>query len=194
MKVTRRQFLIGSGAAAGGVALASLGVDSAQAKAHVIDMEKYDKWRSATETTSVCCYCSVGCGLICSTDENGNIFNVEGDPDHPISEGTLCPKGANTYQTSANNEHRLTKVQYRAAYSDQWEEKDWDWAIDQIARKIKDERDAHFVTTNSKGNTVNRIETIAHGGSSNVDNEECFMMASVARSLGLVYIDHQARV
>jgi formate dehydrogenase major subunit len=194
MKVTRRQFLIGSGAAAGGVALATLGVDSAQAKAHVIDMEKYDKWRSATETTSVCCYCSVGCGVICSTDENGNIINVEGDPDHPINEGTLCPKGANLYQTSAANEHRLTKVQYRAANSDHWEEKDWDWAIEQIARKIKDVRDADFITTNSKGNTVNRLETIAHGGSSNVDNEECFMMTSMARVLGMVNIDHQARV
>ena len=157
-------------------------------------MTRVNKVMSATQTTSICCYCSVGCGVICYTDSDGRIIHIEGDSDHPINEGSLCPKGANLYQTTGANEHRLTKVQYRAANSDHWEEKDWDWAIDQIARKIKDERDAHFVTTNSHEYTVNRLETIAHGGSSNVDNEECFMMSSVARALGLVYIDHQARV
>jgi len=195
MQVTRRQFLKGSGAAvAGGLTLASLGIDASSAKAYAMDMTRANKVSSATQTTSICSYCSVGCGVICYTNADGKIIHVDGDPDHPISEGTLCPKGANIYETSAANEYRLTKVQYRAPYSDKWEEKDWDWTLDQIARKIKDARDADFITTNSDGKTVNRVETIAHHGSSNVDTEECWMMTSVARALGLVYIDHQARV
>jgi formate dehydrogenase major subunit len=195
MQVTRRQFLKGSGAVvAGGVTLATLGIDVKPAKAYAMDMTRANKVKSAKQTTSICCYCSVGCGVICYTDSDGKIIHVEGDPDHPINEGTLCPKGANLYQTSAANEYRLTKVQYRAPYSDKWEEKDWDWALTQMAKKIKAIRDSDFVTTNSKGNTVNRLETIAFGGSSNVDNEECYMMTSFARGLGLVYLDHQARV
>ena len=194
--VTRRQFLKGSGVAAiaGGVALAHLGVDVAPAQASVVDMTKMNKLKSATQTTSICCYCSCGCSVICSTGEDGKIFHIEGDPDHPINEGTLCPKGIALMQTTEANEHRLTKVLWREAFTDHWQEKDWDWALDRMARKIKEVRDADFVTTNSKGNTVNRVETIAHHGSSNVDNEECFMMASTARALGLVHIDHQARV
>jgi formate dehydrogenase major subunit len=194
MQVTRRQFLVGSAVASGGLALASLGIDVKPAEAYVANMTKIDKLRSATQSTSICCYCSCGCSVICSTDEDGKIFHIEGDPDHPINEGTLCPKGAALMQTTEANEHRLTKVQYRAPGSDHWEEKDWDWALDRMARLIKDTRDVDFVEKNSKDLTVNRVETIAHGGSSNVDNEECFMMASVARALGLVYIDHQARV
>jgi formate dehydrogenase major subunit len=97
-------------------------------------------------------------------------------------------------QTTAANKHRLTDVLYRAPYSDRWEKKDWDWAITRIAEKIKTDRDADFIKTNSRGKTVNRVETITFHGSSNVNNEECFMMASMARALGLVYIDHQARV
>ena len=194
MQVTRRQFLVGAGAVTGGLALSSLGVELSQAKAYAADMTKINKLDTITQSTSICCYCSCGCSLIASTDEDGKIVHIEGDPDHPINEGTLCPKGAALMQTTAANEHRLTKVQYRAPNSDHWEELDWDSALDRMARRIKDTRDADFIEKNSKGNIVNRVETIAHGGSSNVDNEECFMMASVARALGLVYIDHQARV
>ncbi len=194
MQVTRRQFLVGSAFASGGLALASLGVDVKPAQAYVANMTKIDKLRSATQSTSICCYCSGGCSVICSADEDGKIFHIEGDPDHPFNEGTLCPKGAALMQITEANEHRLKNVLYRAPNSDHWEEKDWDWALDRMARLIKDTRDADFVEKNGKGLTVNRVETIAHGGSSNVDNEECFMMASVARALGLVYIDHQARV
>lgn len=194
MKVTRRKFLVGSLIAAGGLTLASLGINISPAKAYVDGMAKIDKIRTARQTTSICCYCAVGCGLICSTDETGTIINIEGDPDHPINEGTLCPKGMGTFQTTAANEHRLTKVLYRAPYADKWEEKDWDWAITRIAEKMKTARDADFVTQNSKGQVVNRLETIAHMGSSNVDNEECWAIVSMARALGLVYLDHQARV
>jgi formate dehydrogenase major subunit len=195
MKVTRRQFLKSSGATlVGGLALSNLGIDVSPVQAAALDMEKTNKLLRGKRTTSICCYCSVGCGLICSTDEEGKIFNIEGDPDHPVNEGTLCPKGANIMQTTAANKHRLTDVLYRAPYSDKWEKKDWDWAVTRIAEKIKTVRDADFIKTNSQGKTVNRVETITMHGSSNVNNEECFMMASMARGLGLVYIDHQARV
>jgi formate dehydrogenase major subunit len=195
MQVTRRQFLKVSGAGAlGGIALTRLGIDVKPAKSFVEENGKANKIKNSTQTTSICCYCSCGCGLICSTDTNGVIFNIEGDPDHPINEGALCPKGANIMQTTAANKYRLTDVQYRAPFSDKWVKVDWDWAITRIAEKIKAVRDADFIKTNSRGKTVNRVETIAMHGSSNVNNEECFMMSSMARALGMVYIDHQARV
>jgi formate dehydrogenase major subunit len=163
--------------------------------AYAEEMKKIDKVKSAKQTTSVCCYCSVGCGLICSTDtKTGKIINIEGDPEHPVNEGTLCAKGAAIYQTSAANEHRLTKVLYRAPKSDKWQEKSWDWAITEIAKRIKKTRDAGFIEKNSKGQVVNRLENIAHMGSSNLDNEECWLITAMVRSMGLVFIDHQARV
>ncbi len=195
MALTRRQFLAGSGALVGGLALSSLGIDLSPVIAYAEEMKKIDKVKSAKQTTSICCYCAVGCGLICSTDtKTGKIINIEGDPEHPINEGTLCAKGAGTYQTSASNEHRLTKVMYRAPKSDKWQVKSWDWAITEIAQRIKKTRDTGFIAKNSKGEVVNRVENIAHMGSSNVDNEECWLITAMARSLGLVYIDHQARV
>jgi len=195
MQLSRRQFLKSVGlTVAGGMCLPSLGIDLQPVHAKVADLEKTDKIKAATNTTTTCCYCSVGCGLICSTDVSGNIINLEGDPDHPITDGALCPKGMNLKETGASNEHRLKKVLYRAPYSDKWEEKEWDWALDRMARKIKDARDADFIATNASGQIVNRVESLAFHGSSNVNNEECFMMYGFARSLGLVYLDHQARV
>jgi len=194
MQVTRRQFLVGAGAVTGGLALSTLGVNVSPARAYAADLTKIKKVLNSTETTTICCYCSCGCSLVCSTGDDGQIFHIEGDPDNPINEGTLCPKGAALMQTTAANEHRLKTVLYRAPYSKEWEEKDWQWALNEMAKRIKAVRDADFVTTNSKGNIVNRVETMAFHGSSNVDNEECFMMVSAARALGLVYIDHQARV
>jgi formate dehydrogenase major subunit len=195
MALTRRKFLAGSGALIGGLALSSLGIDLSPVLAYAEEMKKVDKVKSAKQTTSICCYCAVGCGLICSTDtKTGKIINIEGDPDHPVSEGSLCAKGAASYQTTAANEHRLTKVLYRAPKSDKWEVKNWDWAITEIAKRIKKTRDAEFITKNSKGELVNRVENIAHIGSSNLDNEECWLITAMARSMGLVYVDHQARV
>jgi formate dehydrogenase major subunit len=195
MALTRRKFLAGSGALIGGLALSSLGIDLGPVLAYAEEMKKIDKVKSAKQTTSICCYCAVGCGLIASTDaKTGKIINIEGDPEHPINEGSLCAKGAGTYQTTGANEHRLTKVLYRAPKSDKWQEKSWDWAITEIAKRIKKERDENFITKNSKGEVVNRLETIAHMGSSNVDNEECWLITAMARSMGLVFIDHQARV
>lgn len=194
MDVTRREFLVISGVVGAGVALSSLGLDLGPAKAFADEL-KIDRMKSARNTTSVCPYCSVGCGLIVSTDTKaGKIINIDGDPDHPVNEGTLCSKGSAVFQTTANNPQRLTKVLYRAPFSDKWEEKPWDWAITEIAKRAKKTRDASFTAKNAKGQVVNRTESMAHIGSSNIDNDECWALNGLMRSLGLVYIDHQARI
>jgi formate dehydrogenase major subunit len=194
MDVTRRDFLVITGVVGAGVALSSLGVDLGPVKAFADEL-KISKMKTARNTTSVCAYCSVGCGLIVSADpKDGKIINIEGDPDHPINEGALCAKGASLFQTSAANPNRLTKVLYRAPYGDKWEEKSWDWAITEMAKRVKATRDKHFIEKNAKGEVVNRVEAIAHMGSSNIDNEECAILNTMVRALGLVYIDHQARV
>lgn len=191
----RREFLKLSCCFGAGIALGPLGFDLSPARAYAAEVSKADRLKSAKQTLSICCYCSVGCGLICSTDaKTDRVLNVEGDPENPINEGSLCAKGAGIYQTSAANEHRLAKVLYRAPHGRKWEEKSWDWAIDRIARLTKAERDKTFKTHNEQGQLVNRCESIAHMGSSNVDSEECWNMTAIARSLGIVYLDHQARV
>lgn len=164
MDVTRREFILLSGAVGAGVALSSLGLDLGPVRAYAEEL-KIDRMKTAKITTSVCPYCSVGCGLLVATDPNkGTIINIEGDPEHPINEGSLCAKGASVFQTTAANPNRLTKVLYRAPYSEKWEEKPWDWAITEIAKKVKATRDADFIEKNAKGEVVNRIETIAHLG------------------------------
>jgi formate dehydrogenase major subunit len=194
MEVTRREFLVFSGAVGVGVALSRLGLDLGPAKAYADDV-KINKIKAAKQSTSVCPYCAVGCGLLCSTDmQTGQIINIEGDPDHPINEGSLCAKGAAVFQTTANNPDRLKKVLYRAPGSDKWEEKSWDWALSEIAKKVKATRDSHFIEKNDKGQMVNRVEAIAHVGSAAVDNEECWPLQAMMRALGLVWIEHQARI
>ena len=195
MGMTRREFLFVSGATGAGLALSSLGVDMRPLVAYAEELGKIDRIKSAKQTYSLCYYCSVTCGLICSTDpKTGKIINIEGDPDHPISEGALCAKGAALYQMSARNEHRLTKVLYRKPGGDKWEPKTLDWALSRIASKIKATRDKNFIVRNDKGQLVNRLEAIAHMGSSKLDNEECWLVTTMMRALGLVQIDHQARV
>ncbi len=195
MSLTRREFLAVSGVVGAGLALSSLGVDLGPAKAYAEEVRKIDKVKSAKQSTTICPYCAVGCGLIVSVDPNSQtIINTEGDPDHPISEGSLCAKGAGLFQTSANNPNRLKKVLYRAPNSDKWEEKSWEWALDKIAKNLKATRDAGFMEKNAKGEVVNRVETIAHIGSAALDNEELWPLQAMMRALGLVYIEHQARI
>lgn len=191
MQVSRRNFLKFSAVAGSALAFGGLGFDlkPTVAKAELL------KLREAKESTTICCYCSVGCGLIVHTAQGGKgrAVNVEGDPDHPINEGSLCAKGASLYQL-AENDKRITKVLYRAPFSDKWEEKSWDWALDRIARKVKETRDATFIHKNDKEQVVNRTDGIAHCGSAALDNEECWYISSLMRCLGLVYIEHQARI
>jgi len=149
------------------------------------------KLKNAQKFTTICPYCAVGCGQILSV-VNGKVINVEGDPEHPINQGSLCSKG-NALLQIANNERRLTKVLYRAPQSDQWQEKSWDWALERIARRIKDTRDKNWVAEDN-GFTVNRTEAIACLGGAALDNEECYLYAKLARALGIVYLEHQARI
>lgn len=148
--------------------------------------------KNAKVTTTICPYCSVGCSILVYS-KDGKVINVEGDPESPINEGTLCPKGASLYQM-ANNPYRALKPLYRAPYSKEWQEVSWDWALDRIARLIKETRDATFVQKNEKGQTVNRCEGIAHVGSAALDNEECYILQKFMRALGVYWIEHQARI
>jgi formate dehydrogenase major subunit len=189
MSVTRRHFLKISGATAAGLALSRLGFDLSPIESYAQDLAI----KGAKETNSICCYCSVGCGIIVHTDAKGKVINMEGDPDHPISEGALCAKGASSYQIAVN-ENRLKKVRYRAPYSDKWKEVSWEWALDKIAANIKKSRDASFMEKNAAGQVVNRTNGIASVGSAALDNEECWLYSKMLRALGLVYIEHQARI
>ena len=129
------------------------------------------KTRGATNTTTVCPFCGVGCGQVVST-RGGNVIHIEGDPGHPISEGTLCSKGAAAIQV-VNNSRRLQKVLYRAPGGAAWEEKSWDWALPRIAARVKETRDKTFQTS-ADGRVVNRTEAIACLGGSALDNEEAY--------------------
>jgi anaerobic selenocysteine-containing dehydrogenase len=149
------------------------------------------KTRGATNTTTVCPFCGVGCGQVVST-LSGKVINIEGDPGHPISEGTLCSKGAAGIQV-VNNPRRLQKVLYRAPGGKAWEEKTWEWALERIAARVKETRDKSFKIKVNE-NTVNRTEAIACLGGSALDNEEAYLLVKLMRALGLVYVEHQARL
>jgi formate dehydrogenase major subunit len=194
MKVlTRRDFLRVSGTTAAGLTLCQLGFDMTPIQAYAAELRTELRIKGAKETPTICCYCSVGCGILVSTDKNGKVINAEGDPDHPISEGALCPKGGSTYQIAVND-NRLKKVRYRAPNSDKWKEVSWEWALNKIAANIKKSRDKSFTEKNKDGKVVNRTNGIASVGSAAMDNEECWLYSKMLRSLGLVYIEHQARI
>ncbi len=147
--------------------------------------------KGAREVPGVCPYCAVGCGQIAHVMD-GKVVNIEGNPDCPHSLGKLCPKGAATIQLSVN-ERRPVQALYRAPGSDHWEVKPLDWMMDRIAQLYKKTRDATFVEKED-GVTVNRCEGIASLGSACIDNEECYLLTKLNRSLGIVYFEHQARV
>ena len=191
MQITRRDFMKISGGTVGGLALGGLGFNLAPVKAHAQKL----RIRRAKETTTICPYCAVGCGIIVHTarDGSGKVINTEGDPDHPINQGSLCAKGAALYQW-ITSEDRIQKPLYRAPYSDEWKEISWDEAFTEIAKRVKRSRDASFTKKNAKGQVVNRTNGIAHVGSAALDNEECWTLQAMMRALGLVYIEHQARI
>jgi formate dehydrogenase major subunit len=186
MGISRRDFLKYSGGTAIGSTVIGLAPGEAEAR------EREIRTKGAQVTTTVCPYCAVGCGMLAYTKE-GRVVNIEGDPDHPINRGTLCSKGASLFQI-ANNPTRVTKPRYRAPGATDWQEVEWDWAFDEIAKRIKKTRDETFTVNNSKGQEVNRCDGIAHVGSAALDNEECYILQKWLRSLGLVYIEHQARI
>ncbi|KAF0187438.1 MAG: formate dehydrogenase alpha, partial [Desulfobulbaceae bacterium] len=201
MGVSRRDFLKLSG---GTALVASLGVNLNPAKAYAQEL----RIKNAKQSTTVCPYCSVGCGIIVYT-ENGKMILTEGDPDHPINEGALCSKGSSVIQL-VNNEKRVKKPMHREPGGTAWKEVEWDWALDRIARLVKDARDKSFKTVTKakvmekqpdgteiqveKELVVNRTDAIAHIGSAALDNEECYLLQKLVRSWGLVYVEHQARL
>lgn len=152
----------------------------------------HSRIHDADVTVSVCPYCGVGCSQLVY-HKNGQIIDIEGNPGSPISSGHLCPKGADTYQL-INNPHRPTKVLYRAPKSDHWEERPLDWAMDRIAQRVKDTRDANFQLRNEKGVRINRTEAVAHIGGATLDNEENYLILKLWRALGIVHITNQARI
>jgi formate dehydrogenase major subunit len=186
MALSRRDFLklLRPIAAVGGV----VGLSSAETDAR----ERENRTKGAEAITTICPYCAVGCGMIAYT-RNGKVINIEGDPKHPINQGALCSKGASLYQI-ANNPKRVTKPMYRASGASDWKEVEWNWAIREIAKRIKKTRDETFVRKNAKSQEANRCDGIAHVGSAALDNEECYILQQWLRSLGLVYIEHQARI
>jgi formate dehydrogenase major subunit len=191
MKISRRKFMQLTGATAAGVAVSRLGFELTPIRAHAQIL----KTRYAKETTTICCYCAVGCGAIVHTSKQGDgrVINIEGDPDHVINRGALCSKGASLRQL-VENEERLTEPMYRAPYANSFRSVSWDWALEQIAQRVKATRDASFEAQNSEGQVVNRTTAIASVGSAALDNEECWTYQALMRSLGLVYIEHQARI
>lgn len=187
MKISRRNFLKMAGASAFCLSLGQLGFDVSEVQAYVATL----KIKGAHEVITICPFCAVCCQLIAYV-RDGKLIATEGDADFPVNEGSLCAKGAGLL-SMYTGEHRLKKPLYRAPYSDKWEEKDWDWTLDTIARRIKATRDAHFIQKNTDGKTVNRLEHIFMMGTSHASNEECALMHQALRSAGIIYMDHQAR-
>jgi formate dehydrogenase major subunit len=191
MEVTRRGFLKATGI---GTSIA-LGFDVSTAEA---EMRQF-KISRTTETRSTCPYCAVSCGVIIHTlgdkakNATASVVHVEGDPDHPINRGTLCPKGA-TLRDDINNPNRLLSPKVRRPGSDHWEDISWDDAIKGIARHVKDTRDKTFVAKNAKGQTVNRTPGIGMIGGCTDTNEFNFLQWKFITAMGVPYRDSQARV
>jgi len=188
MYISRRGFIKLTGVGLACLGLPELGFNLRSVKAYAAGL----KIEGTKEIISICGFCSCGCNIIMSV-KDGRLISSEGDPDYPVSEGALCAKGA-SFLSMHLNEHRLQKPKYRAPGSDKWEEKDWDFVLDRIARRVKDTRDQDFILKNAAGQQVNRVESIFQLGSSQMDNEECSLAHQMLRGLGVVHMDHQARV
>lgn len=195
MNINRRQFFKISAASLSSSGLAALGMTPTAAQAEV---RQYKLFR-ATETRNNCTYCSVGCGILMYSLGDGaknakkKIFHVEGDPDHPVSRGSLCPKGAGVLDF-IHSPQRLKYPEVREAGSNEWKRISWDEALDRIARLMKDDRDANFIEKNDKGQLVNRWTTTGFLGSSAASNETGILDVKFARALGMVHLENQARL
>jgi formate dehydrogenase major subunit len=191
MEVTRRQFLqLGT---AGALGASVLGFDLKLATQVKLNL----RIDGASVSKSVCPYCAVGCALLAYTkntsDGKVQLLQIEGDPDSPVNEGRLCPKGASSLQLAISS-RRVDSPRYRAPGATEWKEVSWDFALDRLAQNIKASRDRTFVTTDAAGNTVNRCEGIAFAGGAAFSSEEGYFAAKVMRGFGAVYLEQQARV
>lgn len=195
MAFTRRQFLGLSVSTLGASSLAALGFSPGRVLADVREF----KLARTSETRNTCPYCSVGCGVILYTlgdrakNARSELIHVEGDPDHPVNRGTLCPKGA-ALLDFVRSPNRLRFPERRAPGSDKWERVSWDYALDRIARLMKDDRDKGFLQRNGAGQTVNRWATTGFLAASASSNETGYITGKVIRAMGGVAIDNQARV
>ncbi len=193
MQSSRRTFL--KTGLIGSVGVTMLGFDATPLHAQIQAL----KISRTKETRSTCPYCAVSCGVIIHTIGDGaknvtpQVVHVEGDPDHPINRGTLCPKGSSLQQDIVN-ERRILKPQVRRPGSDKWEDISWDQAIDEIAHKVKKTRDETFIETDANGKTVNRCEGFAFTGGCTDTNEFNWLVVKTMRSMGVVYMENQARV
>ena len=189
-QLTRRRFLQLAAASAGAAGVAGLGFDVAEAVA----VKQKLRIEGAREAHSICPYCAVGCSLVAYTNaDRTTLYQIEGDPQSPVNEGRLCPKGASSMQL-AISKRRVESPLYRAPGSDHWEKISWNEALDRVAKRIKESRDRTFVGTDGNGNTVNRTEGIAFAGGAAFSTEEGYFATKVMRTLGLVHLEQQARV
>ncbi|CDL84009.1 anaerobic dimethyl sulfoxide reductase subunit A [Xenorhabdus szentirmaii] len=195
MQVSRRQFFKICAGGMAGTTAAVLGFAPAAAEAQTRNY----KLLRARETRNTCTYCSVGCGLLMYSLGDGaknaksTIFHIEGDPDHPVNRGALCPKGAGLVDF-IHSENRLHYPEYRAPGASQWQRISWNEAFDRIARLMKQDRDANFIRTNQDGVTVNRWLTTGMLCASAASNETGFLSQKFSRALGMLAVDNQARV
>src|SRR5215207_8656462 len=191
--VTRRQFLRLSTAGTAAVGVSALGFDIAEAT----QVKQRLRIEGATVSRSVCPYCAVGCALLAYTrkDANGKVelLQIEGDPDSPVNEGRLCPKGATAMELAVSR-RRVTSPMYRASGASVWQNVSWDFALDKLAQKIKASRDRTFVPMDADGHVVNRCEGIAFAGGAAFSSEEGYFATKLLRSIGIVYMEQQARV
>jgi formate dehydrogenase major subunit len=194
-QLSRRDFLKVSGATLAASSLVVLGFTPETALAEV----RQFKLARATETRNTCPYCSVACGILMysygdrAKNARSSVFHIEGDPDHPVNRGTLCPKGAGLLDF-VHSESRLRYPEYRAPKSNEWQRISWDEALDKVAKLMKADRDAHFVAKNADGQTVNRWTSTGMLAASASSNETAYLTHKVMRSLGIVGFDNQARV
>jgi formate dehydrogenase major subunit len=195
MDMNRRGFLRASGAGLVGSSLVALGFSPTAALAETRNF----KLARTTETRSTCPYCSVSCGLIMYTlgdkakNVKATIVHVEGDPDNPVNRGTLCPKGAGVMDMIQSKD-RVKVPQVREPGTNEWKRISWDDALTRVAQHMKADRDANFIKTNDKGTVVNRWNTTGFLISSASSNESGYLSVKVARSLGIVTLDTQARI
>ena len=195
VSVSRRQFLKLSAAGLSASSLAILGFSPNQVLAEV----RQYKLARATETRNTCPYCSVGCGILMyslgdkAKNSPAEIIHIEGDPDHPVNRGTLCPKGAGLLDF-VHSPNRLKYPEYRAPGSDKFVRISWDDAFDRIARLMKNDRDKNFIAKNADGATVNRWLSTGFLAASASSNETGYLTHKVVRSLGMLAFDNQARV
>lgn len=187
--VTRREFL---GLSAAGT-VSALGLDLTKAA----QVKQRLRIEGATVSHSVCPYCAVGCSLLAYTkkapDGHVELLQIEGDPDSPVNEGTLCPKGASSLQLAVSR-RRVPNPLYRAPGTSEWKQVSWEFTLDKLAQNIKASRDRTFVTQDANGNVVNRCEGIAFAGGAAFSSEEGYLATKLMRGLGVVHLEQQARV